>query len=83
VEEAQTLEDAERALNIVPLEDVVRSTFATLTVTEMQASYIRNGRRLVGLILPDHMTALIDRSGHFLALYRREGPDAIAEAVFV
>ena len=41
------------ANQIVPLEDVVRSSFATLTVTEMQANYIRNGRRLVDVILPD------------------------------
>jgi hypothetical protein len=26
---------------------------------------------------------LLDETGHFLALYRQEGPDAIAEAVFV
>jgi tRNA pseudouridine55 synthase len=49
LDEAQTLEDAERALRIVPLEEVVRSSFATLTVTETQANYIRHGRRLVGL----------------------------------
>ena len=52
-EQAQTLHQAERELRIVPLEDVVRSSFATLTVNETQASYIRNGRRLVGVILPD------------------------------
>jgi tRNA pseudouridine55 synthase len=83
LDEAQTLEDAERALRIVPLEDVVRSSFATLTVTETQANYIRYGRRLVGLILPDYTTALFDSADHFLALYRQEGSDAVAEAVLV
>jgi hypothetical protein len=33
--------------------------------------------------LPDNTTALLDEAGHFLALYRQEGPDAVAEAVFV
>jgi tRNA pseudouridine55 synthase len=83
LEKAQTLHQAERELKIVPLEDVVRTSFATLTVTDMQASYIRNGRRLVDLILPDQTTALLDRTDHFLALYRQEGSDAVAEAVLV
>jgi tRNA pseudouridine55 synthase len=83
LEKAQTLHQAERELKIVPLEDVVRTSFATLTVTDMQASYIRNGRRLVDLILPDQTTALLDGTDHFLALYRQEGSDAVAEAVLV
>jgi tRNA pseudouridine55 synthase len=83
LERAQTLEEAERELRIVPLDRIVRECFATLTVTEKQASYIRNGRRLVGLILPDHTTALLDGAGSLLALYRQEGADALAEAVFV
>ena len=83
LDEAQTLEEAERGLRIMPLDRVVRSSFPTLTVNETQASQIRNGRRLAGVILPDGTTALLDQAGHFLALYRQEGPDAVAEAVFV
>jgi len=83
LEKAQTLHQAERELKIVPLEDVVRTSFATLTVTDMQASHIRNGRRLVDVILPDQTTALLDGTDHFLALYRQEGSDAVAEAVLV
>jgi tRNA pseudouridine55 synthase len=81
--EAQTLEDAGRELRIMPLDRVVRTSFPTLTVNETQAGQIRNGRRLADVTLPDGTTALLDASGHFLALYRQEGPDAIAEAVFV
>ena len=81
--ETQTFEEAERGLRIVPLDQVVRRSFATLTVNETQAGKIRNGRRLTGMILPDGTTALVDEAGHFLALYRQEGPDALAEAVFV
>jgi tRNA pseudouridine55 synthase len=81
--EAQTLEDAERELRIVPLDEVVRSSFPTFTVNETQAGQIRNGQRLAGVMLPDGTTALLDEAGRFLALYRQEGPDAVAEAVFV
>jgi len=83
LDQTQTLEEAERQLKIIPLDRLARSSFATLTVNEAQASYIRNGRLLVGVSLPDHIAALLDEAGTFLALYRQEGPDAIAEAVFV
>jgi tRNA pseudouridine55 synthase len=83
LEHAQTLEEAERGLMIMSLEDVVRSSFATFTVNESQASYIRNGRRLAGITLPDDTAALLDQAGSFLALYRQEGPDAVAASVFV
>jgi tRNA pseudouridine55 synthase len=82
ITDAQTLEEAECSLKIMPIDHVVGECFTTLTVTETQANYIRNGRRLVGLFLPDRTTALFDEAGHFLALYRQEGPDAAAEAVF-
>jgi tRNA pseudouridine55 synthase len=81
LDQTQTLEEAERQLKIIPLDRVAHSSFATLTVNEAQASYIRNGRRLVGVSLPDGIAAIFDEAGIFLALYRQEGPDAIAEAV--
>jgi tRNA pseudouridine55 synthase len=81
--EAQRLEDAEHGLKIMPLDHVVGECFATLTVNETQAAQIRNGQRLAGVILPDGTTALLDQAGDLLALYRQEGPDAVAEAVFV
>ena len=83
LDEAQTLEEAEGALKIMPLDRVVRESFATLIVNQVQAAQIRNGQRLAGVILPDGTTALLDQAGDFLALYRQEGPDAVAEAVFV
>ena len=83
VNEAQTIEEAERELKIVPIGEIVRTNFATLIVNKTQASYIRNGRRLVGVTLPDPRAALLDEANHFLALYRQEGPDAVAEAVFI
>jgi tRNA pseudouridine55 synthase len=83
LDKAQTLEEAEGGLSIMPLDRVVRTSFPTATVSETQAGLIRNGRRLAGVIFPDGTSALLDEAGHFLALYRQEGPDAVAEAVFV
>jgi hypothetical protein len=54
-----------------------------MTVTDAQASYIRNGRRLSDLALPNTTTALVTEAGDFMALYRQEGADAVADAVFI
>ena len=67
---------------LLSLDRVVRRCFATLTVAEAQASYVSNGRRLTGVILPDATTALLTGAGHFLGIYHQEGPDAVAVAVF-
>jgi tRNA pseudouridine55 synthase len=81
--EAQRIDDAEQRLQIVRLDQLVRRCFATLTVNETQAGQIRHGQRLPRVILPVRITALISETGSFLALYRQEGLDAVAEAVFV
>jgi tRNA pseudouridine55 synthase len=83
VDEAQTLDGAEQGLQVLPLDRVVQDFFPALIMTEAQVSHIRHGRRMANLTLPDNPTALLDKAGHFLALYRQEGPDAVAEAVFV
>jgi tRNA pseudouridine55 synthase len=83
LDEAQTLDEAEKELHIVPLTGVIRENFTTLVVTDAQASHVRNGRRLTDLVLPNSTTALLTQAGDFLALYRQDGPDAVAEAVFV
>ncbi len=82
LDDAQTLEEAEQHLRIMPLNRVAGKCFPTLTVNETQAGHIRHGRRLADVILPNRTTALLGEDGAFLALYRQEGPDAIAEAVF-
>ena len=83
IEEAQKVDGADTSLALVSLDLVVSRCFATLIVTDAQASYVRNGRRLIGSVLPESTTALLTEADHFLALYRQEGPDAVAEAVFV
>ena len=52
IDEAETLDEAEKGLVLLSLDRVVRRCFATLTVAEAQASYVSNGRRLTGVILP-------------------------------
>jgi tRNA pseudouridine55 synthase len=83
VDQAQTLEEAEHLLRVLPLDSVAGNCFPILTVTDDQARYVRNGRRLTDVILPYATTALLTESGHFLALYRQEGPDAVAQSVFI
>jgi tRNA pseudouridine55 synthase len=83
VEEAQTLEEAEDGLAAMTLNSVVHRCFATQTITEHQADWVRHGRRLPDLSLPAATSALLTKDGSFLALYRQEGADALAEAVFV
>jgi tRNA pseudouridine55 synthase len=83
VDEAQTLDGAEQGLQVLPLDRVVQDFFPALIMSEAQVSHIRHGRRLANLTLPDNPTALLNETGHFLALYRQEGPDAVAEIVLV
>jgi tRNA pseudouridine55 synthase len=80
---SQTLEAAHRKLGILPLDLIVPECFTTMTVNEDQAAQIRVGRQLAQLMLPSNTTALLTERGHFLALYRQEGPNARPEAVFV
>jgi tRNA pseudouridine55 synthase len=82
LEQTETLEKVERGLRIMPMEDVVRSGFAIQTIREDQADWVRHGRRLPDLRLPAATSALLTEDGSFLALYRQEGPDAVADAVF-
>jgi tRNA pseudouridine55 synthase len=83
VDEAQTLDEAEDTLKLPPLDVAARRCFATLTVTDSVANRIRDGARIGGLILPATPTALFTEAGLFLALYRQEEADSVAEAVFV
>jgi tRNA pseudouridine55 synthase len=79
----RALDEAEKSLRLMPLDHGVRRCFATLIATDTQASYVGNGRRLTGVTLPEPTTALLSEAGQFLALYRQEGHDAVALAVFV
>ncbi len=83
IAEAQVIEPSPDRLEVMPLPEVVRRTFPVLVLDPEQAAAVRYGRRLPGLALPGHPTALLDPAGEFLALYRSDGPDAVADAVFV
>ena len=62
--------------------DVARRIFPTRTVDDQEADAVRHGRPLDAMTLPAEQTALFDRNGVFLALYRRTAAGAKAEAVF-
>jgi tRNA pseudouridine55 synthase len=82
IESAQPLEAATEALALTDIDEVAALAFPTSRVDDEQRAWVLNGRRLPGVALPASPTALLDRNGHFLALYRQAGPDAVAEAVF-
>ena len=79
--EAQDLEAAE--VTVTPISLVARRCFPALDLTAEQAVAVRFGRRLQSTGLPGELTAVFDPDGTFLALYRPDGADAVAEAVFV
>lgn len=68
---------------MIPIAEVVRRNFATLTLTPDQTTAVRVGRTLPDLTLPAELTGLLGDDEEFLALYRRRGADAVPEAVFV
>lgn len=68
-------------LFMITMAEVARTCFPVRVLDQMQATDVRHGRRLAGTVLAD-LTALLDESGQFLALYRPAGHDAVAEAVF-
>ena len=82
LDQAQTLEAAAAGLAVVDISEVARRCFPTYTVDDEQAERVSHGRRLPGVALPAASTALVTRSGEFLALYRPVESDAVAISVF-
>jgi tRNA pseudouridine55 synthase len=80
--QAQTLDQAAEQLAVVDLSDVARQCFPTFTLDDDEAERVTHGRRLCQVRLPAPVTALMTRHGHFLALYRPVGADAVAVRVF-
>ena len=81
--EAHDPEAGDDPLPLISMVEVVRRSFATLTLTEDQAAAVRVGRRLPDLALPADLTAVLTVDDEFLALYRQRESDALPEAVFV
>lgn len=80
--EASRLDDTTTEVPLIGMTEVARRCFPTLTVDDENTDAVRHGRRLDALDLPAEQTALLDRAGTFLALYRRTAIGATAEAVF-
>ncbi|MPZ60030.1 MAG: tRNA pseudouridine(55) synthase TruB [Propionibacteriales bacterium] len=81
--EARSLEESERGLVVVPLDEVARRAFATYGVNAEQAVWVTHGRPLRDTDFgPEGPVAIVDPEGRFLALYEQRGRDARALAVF-
>jgi tRNA pseudouridine55 synthase len=81
--QSHTLDELAAGLILIPLGDVARRSFPTCTLSAEQASGVRFGRVLPGLVLPDAgPVAVFDPNGAFLALYHQRGPDARPLSVF-
>ncbi len=84
LDQARSLDEHERELGVVPLDDVARASFATHELTAEQASDVSFGRTLAGVDLgAAGPVAVFSPDGSFLALYEQRGSDAKAIAVFV
>lgn len=84
IDQASTLEELERHVAVIGLDDVARTSFATCELTDEQAANVRFGRALPDLELgASGPVAVFAPSGEFLALYEQKGADAKAVAVFV
>lgn len=83
VDRARTLDQLEDDLGLVPIAEVAREFFPSKQLNAEQAAWVRNGRRLSDFAVADGLTALYGPDGAFLALYRGQGTDAVADAVFV
>jgi tRNA pseudouridine55 synthase len=82
LEEAVALNDDTTTLPVLGMTEVVRRTFPTLLLDAKQEAAVRVGRPLPDLTLPAEQVALLSTDEEFLALYRRRGTGAVAEAVF-
>ncbi len=82
LDEAVALDDATQSLPVLAMADVARRAFATVVLDAEQEAAVRVGRALPRLVLPADQAALLSAEQEFLALYRRRGDGAVAEAVF-
>ena len=81
--EARSVTDEAGRPDLIGMAAVARRCFTTLSLTDEQAHDVRHGRRLREVGLPAELTALLGPDGELMALYRRSGADAAAEAVFL
>jgi tRNA pseudouridine55 synthase len=83
IAQAQTLDEAAAALDLVDIADVAAATFPVVVVDVALSDCVRNGRRLEDFSLGAPRAALFSDDGDFLALYRQAGATAVPESVFV
>ncbi len=84
LDQAHTLDELEKELTVMALDDVARASFATCELNDAQAADVTFGRTLPGVDLgAPGPVALFAPTGTFLALYEQRGDDAKPIAVFI
>lgn len=84
LDRAHTLDELAAGFTVLDLDTAARDGFASVELTEAQATDVRYGRPLPHLELPsDGPVAVFAPDGRFLALYEQKGGAARPVAVFV
>jgi tRNA pseudouridine55 synthase len=83
LDRSRTLEQLADDLEVLPIAEVARQSFPSRDLTADQEVWVRHGRRLPDFAVNAGPTALFAADGSFLALYKPDGGDAVADAVFV
>lgn len=83
IEQAEVVDNTVETVRMLSIDDVAAANFATVRLSDEQATDVGFGRRLHECGLPASPAAMMDPDGRFLALYTQRGEDAVAEAVFV
>ncbi|WP_293786019.1 tRNA pseudouridine(55) synthase TruB [uncultured Aeromicrobium sp.] len=84
IDDAHRLEELERRLDVIGLDEVAARSFMVHRLDAEQARMARHGRTLAGTCLPAQAAvAMFDPDGRFLALYEQREDAARPVAVFV
>jgi tRNA pseudouridine55 synthase len=79
---ARTLDELADTFELIPMENVARTAFASYDLDEKQTTDVRFGRKLTLDLGHAGAVALFSPEGEFLALYEQDGDLARAVAVF-
>jgi tRNA pseudouridine55 synthase len=82
IDEAHTLDELEKDLQVMSLDAASAAAFPTYTLDDALVEPVRNGRPVPVALGARGPVALMADGGHFLALYEQHGPVAQAVAVF-
>ncbi len=79
---ARTLAELENQFSVVPIDQVAKSSFPSVVLSDDNAANVRFGRKIAEQLPAAGPVALFAPNGQFLALYERVGDEAKPLAVF-